>query len=171
MVQTHAIPPVRITEAPLSTEPLEAIRRVIERGCQLLDAENYFEWLATCADDLEYSIRAYSPEIRNEVTWLEKDRKGLEVLFKQLPMHERYKGQFRRILGWTGSAGHDPAKRIFAVESSLCVYHTDLHGASVLYCTAKYRDNFRFESGVPVMCSRMVLMDTRRLPFGSHIPI
>jgi 3-phenylpropionate/cinnamic acid dioxygenase small subunit len=153
------------------SEALHAIRHVIDHGCRLLDAETYFEWLATCADDLKYSIRAYSPEIRNEVTWLEKDHKGLELLFKQLPMHEKYKGQFRRVPGWTDIVSQEGSTGTFIVESSLCVYHTDIHGMSILYCTGKYQDKFRFESGVPVMCSRLVMMDTRRLPFGSHIPI
>ena len=52
------------------SDSLHAIRRVIERGCRLLDAENYSEWVAAYADDFKYSIRAYSPEIRSEVTWL-----------------------------------------------------------------------------------------------------
>ena len=153
------------------SDSLHAIRRVIERGCRLLDAENYSEWVAAYADDFKYSIRAYSPEIRREVTWLEKDNKGLKLLFKQLPMHEKYKGQFRRILGWTDIVSQDDSAELFVVESGLCVYHTDLHGTSILYCTGKYQDQFRFESGVPVLCSGLVMMDTRRLPFGSHIPI
>lgn len=146
------------------------VRKFLERGCRLLDSEDYAGWLASCSGDIHYAIQAYSPEIRRDVIWLDKDRDGLRLLFEQLPMHERYKGVFRRMLGWTEAmVGDDP--QTVMTDSGLCVYHTDIHGASVLYCTGRYRDEIRIENGQPVLRARTVLMDTRRLPFGSHVPI
>lgn len=148
-----------------------AARRFLERGCRLLDCEDYEAWLAGCGDSFQYTIQAFSQEIRRDVIWLDKDREGLRLLFKQLPMHERYRGAFRRMLGWTEvSVRKDP--KSFSAESAFCVYHVDLEGTSKLYCTGRYLDELsQEEDGALALCSRTVLMDTRRLPFGSHVPI
>lgn len=146
------------------------VRRFLERGCRLLDGEDYETWLGSCSADFHYAIQAYSPEIRREVLWLDQNRGGLRLLFEQLPLHERYKGTFRRALGWTDLAGGADAGTVTS-ESALSVYHTDVHGTSVLYCVARYRDEIHIENGCPLLRARTVLMDTRRLPFGSHVPI
>jgi len=123
-----------------------------------------------CADDFQYIIQTYSQEIRREVILLDQDLKGLRLLLDQLPMHERYKGFFRRMLGWT-DVTMDEKFGNFLAESAVCVYHVDLHGESQLYCTARYRDELRADGADLVLLSRIVLMDTRKLPFGSHAPI
>ena len=58
------------------SDSLHAIRRVIERGCRLLDAENYSEWVAAYADDFKYSIRAYSPEFAEKLLGLKRTIRG-----------------------------------------------------------------------------------------------
>lgn len=146
------------------------VRRFLERGCRLLDSDDYETWLGFCSPDFHYAIQAYSPEIRREVLWLDQNREGLRLLFSQLPLHERYKGTFRRALGWTDLAGGTDAGTVTS-ESALSVYHTDVHGTSVLYCVARYRDDISVENGRLLLRARTVLMDTRRLPFGSHVPI
>ena len=146
------------------------VRRLVDRGCRLLDAEDYRAWLAHCSQEFRYTIQTFSQEIRRDVIWLQKDRDGLALLFDQIPMHERYKGNFRRIVGWTDVTAEDPTSSVLA-ESAICVYHFDLYGESKLYCTAKYRDELLVERGQLVLQSRVVVMDTRRLPFASHVPI
>lgn len=168
---SDALKPAPIADALRLSPQLSAIEQAVRHGCLLLDGEYYDEWLATCAPEFEYSIRAFSPELRNEVVWLDKRRDGLGVLFKQLGTHERYKGQFRRVVGGTVLLQADAANGSFLVESSMTAYHTDLHGTSGLYCAGRYRDEFRFEAGVVLMTSRRAMLDTRRLPFGSHIPV
>lgn len=163
--------PVGFAETLRHAPQLSALEQAVRHGCLLLDGEYYDEWLASCAPEFEYSIRAFSPELRNEVVWLDKARDGLAVLLKQLGMHERYKGQFRRVVGGTVLLHADAANGSFLVESSFMAHHTDLHGSSTLYCAGRYQDEFRFDAGVPLMTSRRAMLDTRRLPFGSHVPI
>lgn len=145
-------------------------RSFVERGCRLLDSENYAAWLADCSERFRYRIQAYSHEIRREMIWLDKDKASLALLFEQLPMHERYKGNFRRLLGWTDVVQHEASGGV-VTESGFSVYHVDLHGESRLYCTGRYRDELDIEDRGCRLRSRTVLMDTRRLPFASHVPI
>lgn len=167
----RAAKPVALAQAVRHAPQLSTLAQAVRHGCLLLDGEFYDEWLATCAPEFEYSIRAYSPELRDEVVWLDKTRDGLVVLFKQLGMHERYKGQFRRVVGGAVLLHADDANGTFVVESSFAAHHTDLHGESTFYCAGRYRDEFRFDAGVPLMTARKAMLDTRRLPFGSHVPI
>jgi hypothetical protein len=168
---TRSVKPAAMAEMLRHAPQLSALEQAVRQGCLLLDGEYYDEWLATCAPEFEYSICAFSHELRNEVVWLDKARDGLAVLFKQLGMHERYKGQFRRMVGGTVLLHADAANGSFLVESSFTAHHTDLHGNSILYCAGRYQDGFRFDSDVPLMTSRRAMLDTRRLPFGSHVPI
>lgn len=153
-----------------ASDTLLPIRRVIERSCRLLDACEYARWLDLCAKDFRYTVQVYSTEIRRDVVWLEKDREGMKLLLEQLPMHFTYKGSYRRLLGWTDLVMFERPEMV--VESSISVFHTDVHGASSLYCTGIYRDRIRQEGGErPVLSSRTVVLDTRRVPFGSPVAI
>lgn len=64
------------------------VHAAIGRSCFLLDDERFDEWLAMCTQDVSYSIRTYSPEIRREMTWLKHDRAGLEQMLSTMHLNE-----------------------------------------------------------------------------------
>jgi methanesulfonate monooxygenase small subunit len=45
-----------------------AVRDLIYRSCLRLDAGDFPGWLELCAPDFRYTITAYSPGIRKEMT-------------------------------------------------------------------------------------------------------
>lgn len=146
------------------------VRDYLNYICRLLDAEKYSQWLELCSPDFRYVIQTYSPELRREVLWMDKDRQSLATLCEQLPQHEKYPGSLRRMIGWTVVVQRQSPDTLF-VESAFTAYHTDQYGTSILFCTGMYVDQISAEVGRFTLRSRLVQMDTRRLPFGSHVPI
>jgi hypothetical protein len=65
----------------------EVVRPLIGRACLELDDNNFAAFLDLCDDPFNYRIRAWSPDLKQDMTWLEHDRDGLEELFKSLPEH------------------------------------------------------------------------------------
>ena len=63
------------------------VRDTIYRSTILLDQQNWDEWLAQCDDKFQYAIRAWSPEINKDVTYLALDRNGFATMIKLLPKH------------------------------------------------------------------------------------
>jgi len=146
-----------------------AVRDLIYRSCLRLDAGDFPGWLELCAPSFRYSITAYSPEIRKEMTWLDHDRDGMEGLFKMLPKH---------------NSDHSPLTRhasVYVVErdgyeataiTSVVVYRTALDGgATELFAVCKYFDTVTLEGGTPLLADRNVRLDTRELGIGSHFPL
>ena len=146
-----------------------AVRDLIYRSCLRLDAGDFPGWLDLCAPDFRYTITAYSPEIRKEMTWLEHDRDGMEGLFRMLPKH---------------NSDHSPLTRhasVYVVErdgdeataiTSVVVYKTALDGgATDLFAVGKYFDTVSLEGEEPLLTGRNVRLDTRELGIGSHFPL
>ncbi len=69
---------------------LSEVTDFISRSNHLLDEELFAEWISLTDKSFQYDINAYSPEIMGHVVLMEKDRAGLQTLFDQLTMHERY---------------------------------------------------------------------------------
>ncbi len=42
----------------------------------MLDARNFKDWLDLCAEEFTYVIRAFSPEIRRDMVFLDLDLEG-----------------------------------------------------------------------------------------------
>lgn len=148
-----------------------AVRALIYRSCLRLDEGDFPGWLDLCAPDLRYTITAYSPEIRKEMTWLDHDRAGMEGLFKMLPKH---------------NSDHSPLTRhasVYLVDveeekgeatavTSVIVYRTALDGGDTeLFAVGKYFDTVSLEGDAPLLSSRTVRLDTRELGIGSHFPL
>ena len=56
--------------------------------------------------------------------------------------------------------------------SKLAIYHVDPKAVGGLYAVANYLDRFELTAGAgPRLLSRNVALETRALPFGSHIPL
>ena len=158
-----------MTTATTSKDVDLAVRELIYRSCLRLDAGDFPGWLELCAPDFRYTITAYSPEIRKEMTWLDQDREGLEGLFKMLPKH---------------NSDHSPLTRhasVYVVErdgdeatavTSVVVYRTALDGgATDLFAVGKYFDTVSLQGDTPLLTGRNVRLDTRELGIGSHFPL
>lgn len=154
------------------------VRDTIYKTCLLLDDQKWSEWLDLCEEDFQYSIKAYSPEIRYDMTYFSGDRERLVSVTGMLPKH---------------NTDHSPLKRhatVYSVEvgengdtatavTSVVVYQNMLDGInshldageSRLFLVGRYVDKFRIDSGQAKFVEREVRLDTRRLDKGSHWPI
>lgn len=141
----------------------------IYRTCELLDRENFDEWLDLCGTEFKYLITTFSDELGHEMTWMVQDKPGMAHVFSNVENHERYTGKLRRHVSMARVVLHD-ARRA-SVESAVAVYHTELNGVSQLYAIGTYKDEIHDIDGRLRLVSRHVVLDTRRLPFGPHVPV
>ena len=140
----------------MAVDAAALVRDTIYRSTILLDRQDWNEWLEHCDDNFQYAIRAWSPEINKDVTYLALDRHGLASMVKLLPK------------------AHS-AKAI----SSVIVYQNLLDGInshidageSRLFLVGKYLDAFKIENDRAKFVSREVRIENRRLDKGSHWPI
>jgi methanesulfonate monooxygenase subunit beta len=154
------------------------VRDTIYRSTILLDRQNWDEWLAHCDDDFQYAIRAFSPEINKDVTYLALDRQGLAGLIKLLPKHNTDHSPLTRHTSVYTVDVDETAHSAKAI-SSVIVYQNLLDGInshidageSRLFLVGKYLDAFKIENNKAKFLSREVRIENRRLDKGSHWPI
>ncbi|MCL2449184.1 MAG: hypothetical protein FWD17_09570 [Polyangiaceae bacterium] len=144
---------------------------LVYRSCLLLDVQDYEGFLALCDDGLRYTIGAYSPEIRREITWLDHDKRGLATLFRNLPKHHSDPSPLTRhatvyTVRWDGPA------TTADVVTALQVFRTTLDGGTTrLFAVGKMRDTIRLAYGRAWLLRRAISLATRDLGIGSHIPL
>lgn len=148
---------------------LSAVPAVVARSCLALDDEDYAAFLAHCAADFRYAIRVYSPELRKWTTWLAQSRSDLEGLFAALPEHLRRRGRLLRHLGPTvvDDLGNGECRAI----TSFVVFHTGTDGRTQPWAAGRYRDRLVADGARALLTEREVVLDTRDLGAGSHVPI
>ena len=148
-----------------------AFEELVYRAALKLDAEDYAGFLALCAPELRYSITAYSPEIRRDMTWLDHDKAGLQHLFETLHRHKSDRApSSRHVTVYTVDveAGGDSAD----IVSALQVFQTRLDGgATVLLAVGRIYDRAHLVGGTARLLSRRIRLDTRDLGIGTHIPL
>jgi methanesulfonate monooxygenase small subunit len=151
-----------------TSEQRDAIEELVYRSCLALDARDWKGFLELCDPGFRYSITAFSPEIRKDMTWLDHDKKGMETLFAQLPRHNSdHSPLTRHATVYTVKMNGGTAE----VVSALQVFRTQLDGgATELYSVARLIDTVKLDGGAPKLAQRVVKMDTRQLGFGSHVP-
>lgn len=155
----------------------EAVRESIYKSCLCLDDQKWDEWLDLCDEDFEYSITAYSPEIRRDMTYLAGNRKDMATMMGTLAKHNSDHSPLRRhATVYTVDVDED-GKSATAI-TSLIIYmgmldginsHVD-SGESRLFVTGKYIDQFRIVDGKAKFTAREVKIDNRRLDKGTHLP-
>jgi methanesulfonate monooxygenase subunit beta len=154
------------------------VRDTIYRSAILLDSQYWSEWLAHCDENFQYAIRAWSPEINRDVTYLALDLPGLEGLVKLLPKHNTDHSPLTRHTS-VYTVDVDEAAHAAKAVSSVIVYqnlldginsHVDA-GESRLFLVGKYHDAFKIENNKAKFVSREVRIENRRLDKGSHWPI
>lgn len=147
-----------------------AIYELIYGSCIALDEKNFAGYLALCDESYNYKITAYSPEIRKEMTWLEHDKKGMELLFNNLPKHNSDHSPLTRH-ATVYMVKLNPDGKTADVTSALQVFKTELDGGSTaLYAVGKLHDKVLLADGMPMLLERRVHLDTRQLGIGYHIP-
>lgn len=142
---------------------------LIYSSCALLDEERFDEWLKLCAHEFSYLITTYSDELGRHMTWMNQDKSGMAHVFENVRNHERYTGRLRRHVTML-RVTTDEAKRA-SVQSAVAVYHTESNGVSQLYAIGSYHDEVKNIEGQLLLVKREVVLDTRRLAFGSHVPV
>jgi methanesulfonate monooxygenase subunit beta len=148
-----------------------AVRGLIYRSCLRLDEGDFPGWLDLCAPEFRYTITAYSPEIRKEMTWLDHDRDGMEGLFKMLPKHNSDHSPLTRHAS-VYVVDLDEERNEATAITSVVVYRTAMDGgATDLFAVGKYFDSVSLEGEAPLLAGRNVRLDTRELGIGSHFPL
>lgn len=146
------------------------IREFLYRACLKLDARNFKEWLDDCAEDFTYAIRAFSPEIRRDMTFLGLDLEGLTTLVKHLPRHNTDQSTFTRHM--TVYTIDFDSEREVCVTSSVVIYRTELDGGTTrLFALGRYHDKLRLTPEGWRFVSREVRLETRNLGIGTHYPL
>lgn len=148
----------------------QAIQEVVYRACTALDKEDFDTFMEQCAPDLEYSVTAYSPEIRKEMIWLDQDYEGMRALLEMVPQHLKRLGTLKRHVS-VYFVDRDESAGTAAVTSSFIVTHTDPDGRSQLFVAGTYYDVVDCAGDQCLLKKRNAHLETRDLGIGSHIPI
>ncbi len=156
----------------------DTIRSTIYEASLALDECRWDDWLALCDDGFHYAIRAFSPEIHRDMTYLDGSRAEMASMCDLLPRHNSDRSPLARHT-IVYRVAVDEAGATASAVSSVAVYRTVLDGmashveagSSNLFLVGKYRDRFRLENGSAKFVERIVQLDTRRLDKGSHWPI
>lgn len=148
-----------------------AIQKILNRSCDRLDRGDYDGFLQLCAESFTYRITTYSPEIRRDQLWLEKDKEGLGELLKMLPVHNRDRRPITR--HWSifdVDLSEDKSKA--TVTSGLQVFRTETDGGvTTLSAVGKYIDEISLEQEEPLLLKRELRLQTRMLGIGFHEPL
>ena len=156
----------------------EAVRSAIYEASLALDECRWEDWLALCDDEFYYAIKAFSPEIHYDMTYLDGSRGELASMCEMLPKHNTDLSPLSRHTVVYRVCDDDNGADAAAI-SSFAVYRTILNGmashveagGSNIFLVGKYHDRFRLVNGSAKFVERIVRLDTRRLDKGSHWPI
>ncbi|MFT5220012.1 MAG: methanesulfonate monooxygenase small subunit [Gammaproteobacteria bacterium] len=160
------------------TSTVEKVKNTIYEACIALDDQQWMDWINLCDEDFHYAIKAFSPEINADMTYLGGDRGYMEGLVNMLPKHNSDNSPLNR---------HCVVYRVKVAEdgksatarSSVAVYQTTLDGAnshvdageSKVFIIGSYHDEFSLDGDNVKFTKRDVRLDTRRLDKGTHWPI
>ena len=148
---------------------VEDAKELVALSCLLLDEEKFDQYLGLFIPESRYSIRAYSPDLRKDVSFLDLDYAEMEVLFRNLPRHVRLPGRFLRLANGTVVESNDGTQ--LSITTAVLVAHTDLEGVSRVFAAGRYRDKVAAVDGKARLIEREVRVDTRQFGPGSHIPL
>jgi methanesulfonate monooxygenase small subunit len=152
------------------TRERSVVEELVYRSCVLLDEQDFPGFLALCHPAFHYRLTAWSPEIKKEMTWLDRDRQEMETFFRMLPMHNTDHAQLTRH-ATVYRVDFDGARQRADVVTALQIYRTPLDGgATGLLAVGKYYDEVSLAGEAPCLSTRRVQLVTRDLGWGNHIP-
>ena len=157
----------------------QLVEALVYESCLALNAEDWKTFLGMCEREaFRYRIVNYSPEIRREQCWMDRDWKGLKSLLDLLPRHNsdhspltRHATVYKVILNTDGSEAD--------AVTLVTIYRTELDGGNShfesgqtsLFAVGKYEDRIRLDGeGGAKLVRRTVRLDTRQIGMGSHVP-
>lgn len=160
------------------TATVERVKNTIYEACIALDDQQWLDWIALCDEDFHYAIKAFSPEISADMTYLAGNRDDMESMVKMLPKHNSDNSPLKRHCVVYQVKVADDGKSATA-RSSVAVYQTMLDGInshvdageSRIFIVGDYQDEFRIDGSDVKFTQRDVRLDTRRLDKGTHWPI
>jgi methanesulfonate monooxygenase small subunit len=151
-----------------ATLPWTQAWELVTKSCMYLDREAYPDYLALLDDDYEYSITCYSPDVRKEMIHLKVNKEELTNLVDNIHNHIRLAGSlFRQVSLYT----LEERETLFDAMSYVSVTHTNLDGASAVFCVGRYFDRISVSNGTARLKSRTFRMETRDIGPGCHYPI
>lgn len=157
---------------------LQRIHTIIYESCLLMNEESWHEYLALCDPKMfRYRVMNYSPEIRREQCWADRDYNSMRAVIELLPRHNTDHSKLTRHVT-VYSARYDEQAKEAAVVSALTIYRTQLDGTSsyresgqtTLYAVGLYKDRVSLEGDEARFIERIVQLDTRQLDIGTHKP-
>lgn len=148
----------------------QAVRATLYKAARVLDTEDCMAFLDCCAPAFDYRITVYSPEIRRDMVWLQKDREAMHEVLVTLSKHNRDRTPLVR--HWSLQLISPlPDENAVEVVSALQVYRTAADGGETqLYAVGRYLDRLIVADGVALITSREVRLETRMLGTGYHVP-
>jgi methanesulfonate monooxygenase small subunit len=147
-----------------------AASELVYRTCLALDANDFERYLALCTLDFRYTVKAHSPEIRRDMVWLDHDRAGMEALFRTLPRHRSDPASLSRH-ATVYTVDFDPEGARATVVTGLLVFRTAPDGGGTsLFAVGKLHDAVEVQEGRALLARRTVILETRELGIGTHIP-
>lgn len=159
-------------------EVLQAVQGLVHQTCLALNDEAWTEYLKVCdKQNFRYRVVNYSPEIRREQCWADRDYKALKAAFDLFPRHNTDHSKLTRH-AVVANVQYDADKKEARVASNLTIYRTQEDGTmsyleagqTSLYAIGTYIDQIRIVDGEPVLVERTVRLDTRQIDVGSHKP-
>lgn len=156
----------------------EIARDTIYRATMLLDDQQWEAWLDLCDEGFLYDIKAWSPEINRDMTYLHASKADLGNLIRLLPKHNTDHSPLTRHTSVYSVEVSEDGTSARAVSSFVIFQHlldgTNSHidaGESRLFLVGKYTDTLRLENGTARFLTREVRLANRRLDKGSHWPL
>jgi methanesulfonate monooxygenase small subunit len=147
-----------------------AIEELIYSSCMALDDNDYASYMSMCSPDFTYRLTAFSPEVKQDMSWLDHDRAELEDLFATLPKHNSDRNPLTRNAVVYKVKINEEQKKADVI-SALQIFRTALNGGkSELFAVGKYVDEIALDGDEPRLVSRRVKLDTRDLGWGYHVP-
>ncbi|MGH8222747.1 MAG: aromatic-ring-hydroxylating dioxygenase subunit beta [Woeseiaceae bacterium] len=155
------------------------VDELVYESCLALNAEDWAAFLGWCEPEgFRYRIVNFSPEIRREQCWMDRDWKGLKSLLELLPKHNSDHSPLTRhatVYRVRVDAAADEA----AATTMVAIYRTQLDGVNShfesgqtsLFAVGRYEDRIRIRGGEPRLLARTVRLDTRQVDIGSHFPL
>ncbi len=156
----------------------EQIKCTIYKACIALDDQQWSDWIDLCDDSFEYAIKAFSPEIKNDMIYLAGNKAHMASLVDMLPKHNTDNSPLKRHCSvYTVDVSEDGKSA--TARSSVAIYQTRLDGInshidageSHLFIIGSYHDEFSINGDNVKFTKRDVRLDTRRLDKGSHWPL
>lgn len=168
--------------APLALPDLDTRQQVTELiydGCMALNAESWGEFLALCEPQgFRYRITNYSPEILRTQCWMDRDFNGLKSIIDLLPKHNTdHSPLMRHAIVYKVLV--DAASGEIRAHTQLAIYRTELDGSdshfnsgrTLLWAIGRYQDRIGRREGGLRLLERNVVLDTRQIGTGSHLPL